>query len=68
MDRTRDTVPVRDSELQLDLILTGSLWPRFAEDGQAVEFYNTGNFHVIHYVHLQVRDDSGRELPANFEG
>ena len=54
--------------LAIDLRLTGTLHPRLAEDGQAVDFYDTGNISVIHYAHLKVTDATGRVLPAHFEG
>jgi len=58
----------RNSELSLFLRLTGTLHPRLAEDGQAVDFYDNGNIGVIHYAQLKVTDATGRVLPAHFEG
>jgi hypothetical protein len=56
------------SELYLDLVLTGNLHPKFAEDGQAVDFYKNGNFNVLHCAKLIVTDAAGRVLPSRFEG
>ena len=53
--------------LTLDLALTGTLHPKFAEDGQAVDFYG-GNIGVLRYGQLKVTDASGRVLPSRFEG
>ncbi len=55
-------------KLHIDMKLTGSLRPKFAEDGQAVDFYDNGNVSVIHYAKLKVTDAAGRELSARFEG
>jgi len=61
--------PLTPHEVCLDLTLSGNLHPKFAEDGQAVDFFAPGNtMAVLRYASLKVADATGRELPARFEG
>jgi hypothetical protein len=50
--------------LVFDLALSGELRPVFAEDGQAVDFYGSGNVGVLRYAKLVVTDAVGTFLPA----
>ncbi|HQO19583.1 MAG TPA: FG-GAP-like repeat-containing protein [Acidobacteriota bacterium] len=54
--------------LNIDMRLTGNLHPKFAEDGQAIDFYGNGNVAVLRYSQLKVTDSTGEVLPSNFEG
>ncbi len=55
--------------LNIDMKLTGSLHPKFAEDGQAVDFYSPDcSIAVLRYSALKVTDATGRVLPSRFEG
>ena len=56
------------SYLHIGLALTGTLHPKFSEDGQAVDFYDKGNIGVLRYAKLKVSDATGRVLPSRFEG
>ena len=55
-------------KLNLDMNLTGNLRPKFAENGQSIDFYRNGNFNVIRYSELIVTDAASRVLPSKFEG
>jgi len=59
---------IQNTGLYLDLLLSGSLHPKFAEDGHAVDFWDSGNVSVLRYAKLKVTDATGQELPAHFEG
>ncbi len=65
------TIPVRPrtagDRLVLDLALAGGLRPIFTEDGQAIDFYSSGNVSVLRYAKLSVADASGSAIPARFE-
>ncbi len=62
-------VPPRDNGRQLvfDLAFMGGLRPVFAEDGQAVDFFGSGNVSVLRYAKLVVTDATGSVLPARME-
>jgi len=53
--------------LVLDLALSGGLRPVFTADGQAVDFYGSGNVSVLRYAKLLVTDAAGTVLPARME-
>jgi hypothetical protein len=65
------TVPVRPREegdqLVFDLAIAGGLRPVFAEDGQAIDFYSSGNVSVLRYGKLVVTDAGGDAIPARME-
>ena len=48
----------------VDLVLGGTLRPRYSEDGQAIDFLAPDGLPVIHYGSLVVKDDLGRVLSA----
>jgi hypothetical protein len=52
----------------IDLALLGNLRPKFSEDGQAVDFYDSGNVSAVRYASLKVIDAAGRVLPSRLEG
>ncbi len=54
--------------LNIEMKLTGSLHPKFSEDGQAIEFYDNGNVAVLRYSQLKVNDSTGALLPSRFVG
>jgi len=54
-------------KLNIDMKLTGRLHPKFAEDGQAIDFYDGGNVSVLRYGDLKVTDATGAILPSRFE-
>jgi hypothetical protein len=58
----------RDAPLQIDLMLSGTLHPKFSDDGQAVSFYDSGNMNIINYSKLKVTDANERVLPSRFTG
>ena len=61
--------PPRDDgdRLVFDMTFAGGLRPVFAEDGQAVDFYGSGNVSVLRYAKLIVTDAAGAVLPARME-
>ncbi len=58
----------KDTKLNIDMKLTGSLHPRFANDGQSIDFYDNGSVAVLTYSKLKVTDSTGQVLPAKFVG
>jgi len=52
----------------IDLALAGTLHPKFAEDGKAVDFFDNGNVSVLHYGSLKVTDANGQTLKAGMKG
>lgn len=55
-------------KLSIDMKLTGSLHPKFSEDGQAIDFYDNSHVAVLSYSKLIVTDAAGVVLPSKFEG
>ena len=55
-------------KLHIDIKLTGNLRPKFAEDGQAIDFYGSGSLSVLNYSKLKATDAGGTILPSRFEG
>ena len=63
-------VPVREAgegDFVIDLKLRGDLRPRFAEDGQAVDFHDAASIAVLRYAKLVVVDAVGGRPPARME-
>ncbi len=54
--------------LLIDLALSGTLHPKFSEDGQSVDFWDGGSVAVLRYGSLKVTDGAGRILLSRFEG
>ncbi len=53
-------------KLCIDMKLTGSLLPRFSENGREVIFFKEGGISVLSYRELLVKDAEGRNLTAGF--
>ncbi len=53
--------------LAVDMKMTGTLRPKFADDGRAIDFYGTGNMAVLTYSGLKAYDSEGTVLPSRFE-
>ncbi len=56
------------SPLRLDLALSGTLRPILSGDGQALDFADPSGRRVLRFAQLVVRDATGTELRARFEG
>ena len=56
-----------DGKLNIDMKLKGGLHPKFAEDGQAIDFYDNSHVAVLSYSKLIVTDAAGVVLPSKFE-
>ena len=56
----------RDGELFIDMKITGTLVPRFSEDGQSVNFHDQGSMAVLTYSALKVVDSQGTALTSRF--
>jgi len=54
--------------VHLDLALTGTLRPVFAEDGLAIDFETPAGARVLRYAELEVTDARGMRLAAWMEG
>lgn len=54
--------------LHLELGISGSLVPRFSDDGQAIDFVSASEGVVLRYAQLVVLDATGTKLPAKLEG
>ena len=52
------------SELVLELALSGDLTPQVVDNGSAIEFTSPGGVRVLRYSDLVAYDASGRSLPA----
>jgi len=67
---TEAAVQGRDTAapVHLDLALSGSLSPRIAEDGQAVDFVTAAGIRALRYTELRVTDARGVEVRAWMEG
>lgn len=50
--------------LNIDMRLTGTLLPRFSEDGREVTFFKEGGISILSYRDLRVKDADDRDLPA----
>jgi hypothetical protein len=63
----QSTVPDPQSEIVLELALTGDLTPNLTDDGTAIEFTTPGGVRVLRYGELSVYDATGRALPAEMQ-
>lgn len=57
-----------NGRLLLDLSLMGNLHPKFASDGQSIDFYASSHVNVLHYANLKVHDGRGDKVAARFIG
>ena len=54
--------------LNIDMKLTGGLHPKFAEDGQRIDFHDSNSVSVLSYSKMKVTDSTGQLLAAKFVG